>query len=636
MSDAGSPVAVVVNDERSQLRLISATVEKEGVRVLACEAVESALELMASHGRPDLIVTDLNMPGIDGWCFCRLLRSPEYASLNDVPILVVSATYAGADAEQMTMDLGANAFLGAPFDPAVLRGHVRDLLAGRTPRRVPTVLLVEDDAELARRLEEAFRAHGCNIIHAATGREAREAFGRKRPDMLILDYHLPDTTGEELLAEFKPGGSRMMAVLITSEPTPELATRLMKMGADAYVRKPFDPEYLIGLCEKACRERTFLHFENLLDVRTRELRESELLYRRTIDAMEDAIYVVDPQLRVTLFNATFEQWCKELGLQTSPLHRELPEIVSAFPDENRREYRRVFETGRANVAEEQLTLGERTILAETRKIPVKEGETVTRTVTVIRDITERKRLDEQIRQTQKLEAIGQLAGGVAHDFNNILAAIEGSAEILKMTLPRGAEQAEYVDNIIRAADRMARRTRQLLAFARKGQFRMAPVNVHTLIRAMVDELTAGMDKRIKIDLDFRADPPHVRGDPTHLQNALLSLAQNARDAMADGGTLSFSTRNVTFDAERGREDLCEVAAGAYVEIRVRDTGVGMDQATQSHIFEPFFTTKEIGQGTGLGLAGVYGCLKSHDGDIQVHSEPGRGTTFRVLLPQVGG
>jgi PAS domain S-box-containing protein len=636
MSDAKPSVAVAVNDDPTQLRLISAVIEKAGITVFPCESVDVALEVMASRGRPDLIVTDLNMPGIDGWSFCRLLRSPEYASLNDVPILVVSATYAGADAAQMTLDLGANAFLGAPFEAAVLRGHVRDLLAGETPRRVPNVLLVEDDPALADTLEQAFRTHNYHVVCANTGQAAREAFRRRQPDMLILDYHLPDTTGEALLAEFKPAGSWTTAVMITSEPTPELATRLMKMGADAYVRKPFDPEYLIRLCEKACRERTFLHVENLLDARTRALRDSELLYRKTIDAMEDAIYVVDRDLRVTLFNATFGRWCEELGLPTSPLHRPLPEVVSGFSDEDREEYRRVFETGRTHVAEERLTIGERTLLAETRKIPVKEGPTVTRVVTVIRDIVERKRLDEQIRQTQKLEAIGQLAGGVAHDFNNILAAIQGSAELLKMTLPRGAEQSEYADSIVRAADKMATRTRQLLAFARKGQFRIAPVNVHTLIGEVVDELTAGMDKPIAIDLDFRAEPPHLRGDRVHLCGALLSLAQNARDAMADGGTLSFTTRNVTFDAEGGTEHVYEVAPGAYIEICVCDTGVGMDPDTQSHVFEPFFTTKEIGQGTGLNMAGVYGCRKSHDGDIQVHSEPGRGTTFRVLLPQVGG
>jgi signal transduction histidine kinase/ActR/RegA family two-component response regulator len=231
----------------------------------------------------------------------------------------------------------------------------------------------------------------------------------------------------------------------------------------------------------------------------------------------------------------------------------------------------------------------------------------------------------------KMEAIGRLAGGIAHDFNNILTAIQGNAELLQMDGFCQAERDDMVIQILQSARRAAEVTRQLLDFARKGTFQIVAVDTATIIEQTVALLSHSIDKRIDIKLDLQADPPGVLADPSQIENALVNLGMNACDAMPNGGVLTFATRNIVLDEESQVNYDGEMVLGPYVEVCVCDTGSGMDSETRNRIFEPFFTTKDMGKGTGLGLASVYGCMKSHYGHIQVDSHPGQGTTFRVLL-----
>ncbi|MEA1996693.1 MAG: response regulator, partial [Gemmatimonadota bacterium] len=271
--------AVVVNDDAVQLRLISRILEKDGVEVSSCKSVQEAFAAMKDHTAPDIIVTDLHMPSIDGWRFCRLLRSPEYPEFNDVPILVVSATYSGEHAEEVNSTLGANGFLAAPFEAPVLLDNVRALLQGKTVLPLKKVLIVDDSLSVVNLIRNAFNAHGYTVFTALTGEEGLRLFHENQPDIAVLDYHLPDTTGDKLLKEIKQPGPLTVAVMITTDPTPELATRFIELGADGYARKPFDPEYLITLCENARRERALLRVEDILEDRTRQLRQSEERFR---------------------------------------------------------------------------------------------------------------------------------------------------------------------------------------------------------------------------------------------------------------------------------------------------------------------------------------------------------------------
>jgi len=248
---------------------------------------------------------------------------------------------------------------------------------------------------------------------------------------------------------------------------------------------------------------------------------------------------------------------------------------------------------------------------------------------------EHAKLSEELRQAQKMEAIGLLAGGVAHDFNNLLTGILGNAQLLTMALPADTENGQCAADIIRSSQRAADLTQQLLAFSRKGKFRMANVDLHQIIDEVVRLLSRSIDRRVVISQDLAATVPIVHGDPSQLQNAVLNLGVNARDAMPDGGRLTFATRNIEVN-ESFQHDFPEAEIlGEYVELKVTDTGCGISSETREHIFEPFFTTKGVGKGTGLGLAGVFGCVKSHNGVIKVDSEVTKGSTFTILLPVSG-
>ncbi|MBN1556759.1 MAG: response regulator [Lentisphaerae bacterium] len=276
---------------------------------------------------------------------------------------------------------------------------------------------------------------------------------------------------------------------------------------------------------------------------------------------------------------------------------------------------------------------------DARSYPVLDGSgNVTQIIEHLRDVTrekqaeeERGRLEARLRQAEKMEAVGQLAGGVAHDFNNLLTAIQGNAELLQDDFEAETDQGRILAQILQAGGQAADLTRQLLAFARTGAVQSVVVDLHEMLEQARGLLTRSIGTAIEIEMHLEAERPHLVSDPSHLETAVMNLAVNARDAMPEGGTLSFRTRNVTVDRARhfGNGHL---EPGEYVELLVTDTGTGMDARTQARIFEPFFTTKGKGKGTGLGLACVYGCVTRHRGAVAVHSAPGKGAEFRLVFP----
>jgi signal transduction histidine kinase len=241
--------------------------------------------------------------------------------------------------------------------------------------------------------------------------------------------------------------------------------------------------------------------------------------------------------------------------------------------------------------------------------------------------------EEKLRQSEKMQAIGQLAGGVAHDFNNQLMGITGYADLLQEAVKENPKLLRYVENVLIAARRAADLTAQLLAFARKGKYLSISVDIHKTIQEVIALLSHSIDKQIVIRRHLRADPCITTGDPTQLQSAVLNLALNARDAMPHGGELIFTTDVVAFLETRSWDNPpFDVSPGNYLSIGVSDTGEGMTEDVKRHIFEPFFTTKEQGKGTGMGLAAVFGTIKNHRGAVTVDSAPQKGTSFRILLP----
>jgi PAS domain S-box-containing protein len=259
---------------------------------------------------------------------------------------------------------------------------------------------------------------------------------------------------------------------------------------------------------------------------------------------------------------------------------------------------------------------------------------------VMYDITEHKRLEEQLRHSQKLEAVGQLAGGIAHDFNNLLMLIQVHNEQLQTSIAADHPAHKDVEEIARAVTRAAALTGRLLAFSRKQVMQLKVLDLNSVVADVVKMLRRLLPENIELKVAPGAELGRVKADPIQLEQVILNLALNARDAMAEGGKLTIETSNAEFgDASPNHPESCaepseKLPAGSYVMLSVRDTGVGMDDETRARIFEPFFTTKETGKGTGLGLATVYGVVRQSGGSISVASHPGNGTTFKIYLPRV--
>jgi len=369
------------------------------------------------------------------------------------------------------------------------------------------------------------------------------------------------------------------------------------------------------------------------EVRTRmALNAERTLLRTYFDTVPDIVFTKDMDARFRTFNqaavtmsgmATPEQLFGSTAFDIYPqeiadrVHADDMSVLSGASQINRE----VALQDRHGLEQHYLTL----------KVPLRDATgAVTGLVGISRNITERKKLEEQLRQSQKMEAVGQLAGGIAHDFNNLLTIILGYSELLGARIVEGDELREAVDAITDASSRAAELTRQLLAFGRKTMLQPRILDLNTTIADTTRMLRRLLGDSVRCELVLGDGIALVRVDPGQLDQVLINLAVNARDAMPDGGTLAMLTAEVELDASDAAR--LEVSPGPYVMIEVVDTGVGMSAEVRAHIFEPFFTTKGIGSGTGLGLATVFGIVRQSGGSIDVESEPGRGSTFRIYLP----
>jgi PAS domain S-box-containing protein len=254
---------------------------------------------------------------------------------------------------------------------------------------------------------------------------------------------------------------------------------------------------------------------------------------------------------------------------------------------------------------------------------------------VMQEVAERMKAEAALRQAQKMEAVGQLTGGIAHDFNNLLTIIVGNAELLQRRLPEGFDRLQRAaDQTMQAAQRAATLTHRLLAFSRRQPLDPKPIDANVLVAGMSDLLRCTLGETIVLETVSADDLWRTKADPNQLENAIVNLAANARDAMPGGGKLTIETVNAYLD-ETDVEFLAEpVPAGQYVLIAVSDTGTGMDRATMEKVFEPFFTTKEVGKGTGLGLSQVYGFVRQSNGHVTINSTPGEGTAIKIYLPRL--
>jgi len=252
------------------------------------------------------------------------------------------------------------------------------------------------------------------------------------------------------------------------------------------------------------------------------------------------------------------------------------------------------------------------------------------------DISERKRMENQLRQSEKLNAIGMMAGGIAHDFNNMMGGILGYTELLALKMEDDPLQKSYTENIIKTINRASELINQLMDFARKGNAELKVVDLHKIISDSVNLLTRSIDRNIHCTVKLDARSSRIMGDAAQLQNAFLNLGLNARDAMPGGGELNIITKNVYFSDSIAAKKNSQITPGDYIEVDISDNGTGISPEIIESIFDPFFTTKSQGKGTGMGLSAVYGSVQSHNAAIDVYSEIGYGSTFKLFFPLTSG
>jgi two-component system, cell cycle sensor histidine kinase and response regulator CckA len=366
------------------------------------------------------------------------------------------------------------------------------------------------------------------------------------------------------------------------------------------------------------------------------LRAAEAKFRGLLESAPDPMVVVNREGRIVLVNAQAEETFgyRRENLLGQPMDILVPKRLQAECLEYRTRFLRAPQKSPMGA-----TLEIHGLRRDGNEFPVEIKLSLLETeeglwgCAAIRDLTERRKLEQQFRQAQKMESIGTLAGGIAHDFNNLLTIILSYGSSLTEELPKNSKHRRSAEQVYSAAERGAALTSQMLAFSRKQVFQLRVVNLNDIVRNLLKMLQRIIGEHIEIKMTLAEDLVRVRADAGQLEQVLMNLSVNARDAMPQGGRLTLETRNVELDEDFVRAHIGS-AAGPHTLLAVSDTGMGMDAETQARIFEPFFTTKGPGHGTGLGLAMVYGVVKQSGGYIAVHSQVGQGTTFQIYLPQV--
>jgi two-component system, cell cycle sensor histidine kinase and response regulator CckA len=515
-------------------------------------------------------------------------------------------------------------------------------LTGRPPR----VLIVDDELHNRQLLEVMLGPEGVVLQSAASGEAALAMMAAEPPDLVLLDVMMPGIDGYHVAAKIK--GNRATAnipvILITALDDHQSRMFGLTAGAEDFLTKPIDRVELCARVRNLLRLKAYGdyhdHYSQMLEGEV-TARTADLLHERerTQIALQNAnvgIWDLDYTTRLARWSEIMEA---QFGLQPGTFGGTFEDFIALVHPEDRESVvasvRRAVTSGEDFSYEHRTTWPDGSVhwLRGAGRILLGEHGEPRRGVGIYEDVSERRTLMAQNEQLQKMEAIGRLAGGVAHDFNNLLTVILGFCELLLTDLgtddPRHADIAE----IEKAGARGAGLTRQLLAFSRKQIIEPTLLDLNAVVAGMQVMLGRLIGEDVKVVVVLRPNLALVTADRGQVEQVVMNLAVNARDAMPTGGTLTIETANVELDEHYAAAHL-GVTPGPYVGLTVTDTGTGMTPEVQARLFEPFFTTKEAGKGTGLGMATVYGIVMRGGGSVGVYSEPGKGTAFKVFLPQV--
>jgi PAS domain S-box-containing protein len=485
-------------------------------------------------------------------------------------------------------------------------------IAGRT--QSPTVLLASEDAAERAALVRALAGGGLGVTEAAAADVVLRRAAEQGPQLVLLGAALGDLPALEVCRRLR------------ADPATAAIPVLLLCG-------PGDPEAAPGpAADLVARVQSLIRLHHAEERAARReakegLRQSEERYRTLFERNPHPMFVYDCETLAYLAvnDAAVHQYgySREEFLRMTLADLRPPEDVPALLDSLRASAPGFERRGAWRHRKKDGSVIDVEILAHA--LPFGDRPAC---IVLAYDVTERRRLEEQLVQAQKMEAVGRLAGGVAHDFNNLLTVINGYADMLLEDLGEGGACAEYVRAIRKAGDRAAALTRQLLAFGRKQVVAPRLLDLNAVVAGAADMLRRLIGEDVLLTIDAQPDLGRVRADPAQLEQVIVNLAVNARDAMPRGGRLSVTTRDTVLgEGEAG------AGPGPHVMLAVADTGHGMTTEVRRHLFEPFFTTRPAGQGTGLGLATVYGIVKQAGGHIAVETGPGAGTTFRIYLPR---
>jgi two-component system cell cycle sensor histidine kinase/response regulator CckA len=498
------------------------------------------------------------------------------------------------------------------------------------------ILVVDNHPVMLKFMADLLKKERHHVVTAENGLAAIDILNTFTPDVVFIDLIMPHISGDKLCEVIRRMPKLEDAyIIILSAVAAEGEINASAFGANACIAKgPFNKmrqHILLALEKSDQKPSAFLPGEIMgrEDVFPRRITIELLSIKRhfevILNSMAEGILEITPEGRIVYANPA------AISLINLPENKLLG---SNFTDVLQEADRlRIKDHLRAMGIQPQIMTKEVSLITNSKQIsisllPVVEEEHKS-IIIVLNDLSERKRMEAQILQAQKMEAIGTLAGGIAHDFNNLLMVIQGNASLMLLDVDPSHLHYEMLSSIVKQVQSGSRLTSQLLGYARKGKYDVRPFQLNQLVEET--STTFGRTrKEITIHRELADDLFPIEGDIGQIEQILMNLLVNAADAMPAGGDIFLRTINIPHGDMKGK--LYNPKPGDYVLLTVTDTGIGMDPKTVQHIFEPFFTTKELGRGTGLGLASVYGIVKGHGGYVDVESEKGRGTTFKIYLP----
>ena len=507
--------------------------------------------------------------------------------------------------------------------------------------RSPKILIVDDELRICESLAYLLKSKDYDVTTATCGREAWALITENTFDLAVLDVHLPDMLGTDLMEKIKARNRDITVIVITGDANLDSALAALRCGAYDYLRKPFEFEEFLKTVENALNQKALKQEKDKIN---HKLYRSEERYRYLVQNSPDIIYTLDADGNFTFLSEALEHL---LGFTVDELIGKHYTTIVCEEDQDKAQW--FFDERRsrdraASGIELRLKAGgdgqhndsaRRYLTVELKSMGIYEASTHdgerrhVGTHGVIRDISERHRLHAQLQNAERMESLGTLAGGIAHDFNNLLMGIQGRSSLIAMDLEDTHPVVEHlhaIDNYILSATHL---TKQLLGLARGGKYEVKPTDINELILKSAN-MFGRTKKEITIETRFHDANIVVDADRRQIEQVLLNLYVNAWQAMPEGGRLRLETKSVLLGEKDCRP--YQLESGPYAHVSVTDTGIGMDQKTLRHIYDPFFTTKEKIRGTGLGLASAYGIIKNHAGIIHANSKPGCGATFNIYLP----